>query len=292
MRFGKLTALTGVFIIALALMFGCSDDKTTSTPTVTYGSIDDPAFAPVKVQIDSTLSIFVGDILVGFDNLYAYPGDTISVRAEMTPPFVVPDQTAGLDTLIAVYENGWHYIYATYAGTVYNARVMDSIQYNIDGTPTQELSHEIDNVHFINNWEFTAVNPDVTHTDFMGRNDFDYAGLNLSTATINGTVNNNVEAVYIGVDTTMTHDFDFNFTAANVMVPITNRGWRASCPSAGTLDMTLTHTYYWTNAVTEGQGSTEWTIQVTFDNGRATITASNSVTTWRYECEVCQVSTT
>ncbi len=292
MRFGKLTALTGVLIIALALVYGCSDDKTTSTPTVTYGSIDDPNFVPVKAQIDSALSVFVGDILVGFDNLYASPGDTVSIRAELLmPPFVVPDPNAGLDTLIAIYENGWHYVYATYVGNVYNARVIDSIQFQIDGTPTQDPSYHVDQVHFINNWEFTAINPDVSHVDFTGRNDFDYTNLDQSTATINGTIDNNVEGVYIGVDTTMTNAFTFSFTATNVQVPKTYHGWKASCPTAGTLDMTMTHTFSWTNAVTEGNGATEWTIQVTFNDGTATVTASNSVATWRYEYDVCQVST-
>ncbi len=291
MRFGKLTVLTGVLIIALALMFGCSDDKTTSTPTVTYGSIDDPEFVPVKTQIDSVLTVFVDDILVGFDNLYAYPGDTESVRADLTPPFGSPAQSNGLDTLIAVYENGWHYVYATYSGEVYNARVMDSIQYQIDGTPVQDLSPSIDRVRFINSWDFTSVNPDVTHVDLAGRNNFDYTNLDQETATVSGTTVNNIEAAYIGVDTTMTNAFDFNFSATNIQIPKTVHGWRASCPIAGTLDMTMTHTYAWTNATTQGSGVNEWTIQVTFDNGTATITAGNATTTWRYECEVCQVAT-
>jgi len=291
MRFGKLTALTGVLLIALFVFYGCSNDKTTSTPTVTYGSIDDPEFVPVKTRIDSTLTIFIGDILVGFDNLYAYPDDTVSVRAELTPPFVVPDGTAGVDTLIALYDNGWYYVYATYTGNLYSARVTDSIQYQSNGTPVQDLSANIDFVHFINKWEFTAVNPDITHTDFDGRNNFTYANLDQSVSTINGETVNNVEAVYIGVDTTMTNNFDFSFTAANVQVARTIHGWKASCPVAGTLDMTMTHTYSWTHADTQGSGSGEWTIQVTFDNGTATITASNGTSNWRYECEICQVTT-
>lgn len=291
MRFGKLTALTGVLVIALAVIYGCSGDKTTSTPTITYGSIDDPQFVPVKTQIDTALTVFIGDILSGFDNLYAPPGDTQSVRAELTPPYLVPDPNANPDTLIAIYENGWHYVYAAYVGDVYHARITDSIRFEVDGTPIEGPSLDIDYIHFINSWEFTALNPDVSHINFTGRNDFDIANLDQNTATINGTTVNNVEAVYIGVDTTATSDFDFNFTATDVQIPKTSRGWKASCPTAGTLDMTMTHTFSWTTLQSNGSGSKEWTIQVTFNNGAATVTADNGTTTWRYQYEVCQVST-
>lgn len=290
MRFGKFTAFTGVFVIALALIWGCGDDKT-SAPTVTYGSIDDPEFVPVKTQIDSVLTDFVEDVLLGFDNLYSSRIDTTRIRAELTPPSIVPDPDANPDTLIAIYENGWHFIYATYVGDIYHSRVMDSIRFEVDGMPVEVPSANVDYIHFINNWEFTALNPAVSHIDFDGRNDFNFADLDQSVAIINGTTVNNIEIVYIGVDTTMTNSFNFDFSASDIHMPRTNQGWVATCPVAGTLDMTLTHTYSWTSNVTEGSGATEWTIQVTFNNGTATVTADNATTTWRYQCEICQLPT-
>jgi len=291
MRFGKLTALTGVLIILLAVLYGCSDDKTTSIPPVTYGSIDDPEFVPVKAQVDTVLSGFVRDVLTGLDNMYVQPGDTISVRTALTPPSVQPDLNAAPDTLLAVYQNGWHFIYATYTGQLYHSRLRDSIQFQVDGLPVQMLDPDVDFVHYIHNWTFTALDPNVTHADYTGRNEFEISDLDQQTAVINGSTANTLELVYIAPDTTMTNTFSFNFTATDVTVPQVAGGWYSGCPRTGTLNMTLSHVFSWTNNVSFGSRANNWTATVTFDDGTATVTATNGEQTWRYECHICTITT-
>jgi len=289
MRLGKFTALTGVILVSVAVIFGCSDDKSTTTPTVTYGSVDDPEFVPVKTQIDNTVSDIVADVVEGFDNLYVAPGDTTSVQAQLTPPATQPEPGADPDVLIATYENGWHHVYATYTGDVFYAQTSDSIRFEIDDVPVQQPTTEVDYLHYIDNWTFTALNQEVTHNDYTGRNDFEIANIDQTVAVINGSRVNTVETFFVDTDTTLTHMFTFNIDVTNLNVPRVSNQWTSACPQSGTLDIVLSNTWNWTNATTFGSGGTNWTVNVVFADGTATVTADNGETTWRYECDVCTI---
>lgn len=289
MQLGKLTVLTGVIIISMALIFGCSSDKKTVTPTITYGSLDDPEFVPVKTQIDNTVITMVEDILSGFANLYVAPGDTSSVQHQLTPPATQPDPDADPDVLIAIYENGWHFVYATYTGDVYYAETKDSVQFLADGTPVQQPSGEVDFIHYIDTWTFTALDQEVTHADFEGRNEFQLANLDQPVAVINGTTTNSVNTYFINGDTSMTNLFEFDIDVTDLNVPEVIGQWITGCPQSGVLDITLSNTFFWTNATTIGVGVVSWDIGVSFNDGTATVTATNGTTTWRYECEVCGI---
>lgn len=291
MRFGKLTALTGVLLVMLVVIYGCSDDKTTSTPAVTYGSLDDPVFVPIKAQIDNEVDQLLTDMLSGFDNMYVMPGDTSSVRAQLTPPLQEPEPDADPDTLIADFQDGWYFVYATYTGEVYHSRIADSIMYCLDGLPVERPTGGIDYIHFISSWTFTALDPTVTHVNFTGRNDFQFSNLDHSVSTINGNTVNTVEVVQIDPDITETNVFGFFVTVSNLNVPKESGGWYAACPQSGTLNFTLSHISIesWTGGAVYATSSAEWTVTVGFNNGTATVTASNGEGTWRYTSEVCTI---
>jgi hypothetical protein len=289
MRLGKLTALTGVMIISIAVIFGCSSDKSTPTGGTTYGSIDDPEFVPVKEQIDNTVTTLIEDILAGFNNLYVAPGDTSSVQNLLTPPATQPDPEADPDVLITIYENGWHFVYATYTGDVYYAEIGDSIQFRVDGVPVREPGTNVDYIHYIDNWQFTALDQEVTHIDFEGRNEFQIANLDQNVAVINGSTWTTVETNYMGLDTSMTNLFAFDVTIADINVPKVVGQWVTACPLSGTVTMDLSDTFEWTGPQSSGNGSIDWTVNVVFDDGNATVTATNGNDNWRYTCEVCVV---
>jgi hypothetical protein len=288
MQLGKLTALTGVIIISVAVIMGCSNDKST-TVTPNYGSLDDPQFVPVKTQIDDALDVLIEDILAGFDNLYVSPGDTSSVQANLTPPFFQPDPEIDPDIIVAVYENGWHIVHASYTGDIYHSAYIDSIMFMVVDAPVQEPSPEVDFIHHIDNWAFTAINQDATHVDFEGRNEFQLADLDQSVAVINGTTHNSVDTYFAGDDTTMTSLFVFDIDVNDLNIPKLVGQWLTACPLSGSLDVTLANTFEWTNATTSGGGSVQWTVNVTFNNGVANVTASNGSVTWLYGYQVCSI---
>ena len=290
MRLLKFTALAGMSILLCSFFVGCGSDDATPTASTAYGDNDDPEFVVVQEEINGLLVEIVDDMLDGFDNLYVTPGDTISARADLAPTGLGPDPglESGPDTLIAIYQNNWYYVYASRLGEVYRSRLWDSVQFRQDGVPQQGGS-SADYVHFIDNWEITSLNQSITHTDFDGRNDYIIEGLDSSLAVINGTTEHNVNAVYIGTDTTMAYDYAFNSTATDIQIPKFVTGWVTACPQSGTIEMTVTQDYEWTNATTSGEGSVEWTINVEFDYGTVTVRANNGTTTWRYTCDICTV---
>jgi len=287
MRFGKLTALTGILIMIAAGMYGCSDDKSTSTPAITYGPIDDPVFVPVKAQIDDAITTFVNDMRDGFENYYVAPGDWTTIRAQMMPPAIEPDLGADPETLIVIYQNDWHFVYATFLGDAFRSRVACSTQYQIDGIPVEDPQASVDFIHDIDNWRIMALDTDISHTNYTGRNDFQIANLDQNTATINGVTSNTVEIVYVDADSTMSDVYSFVFTVNNINVPRQDGEWESGCPCSGTLQMTLSHTYNWDNSITFGTGADGWNINVVFTNGIATVTADNGSDVWLYDIQVC-----
>ncbi|MEE9442105.1 MAG: hypothetical protein V3V99_05500 [candidate division Zixibacteria bacterium] len=289
MRLSKFTALAGMLIIATAFMISCSsNDNNVTTPTITYGDNDDPEFVPMQVQIDSVLYNFAADILDGLENLQIPPGDPTETRADLVPAGEIPLETDP-DTLFHVYQNGWHYVYAKNTGNTYESRLRDSVRYEIDNVAVETATYDVDYIHVIDNWTFTAVNQNVTHTDYAGHNEFEISGLDLNECTITSSTNNNISVHFVQGDSSMTNTFSFSINTDNLVVAKTNEGWKSGCPSSGTVSMTLSHVYTWDNGLTIGNGSSSWTIEATFDDGTATVTADNGTETWRYTCEVCTI---
>lgn len=292
MRLGKFTALAGMLIIATAFIISCSsdDDNTVTTPTVTYGDNNDPEFVPIQVQIDSVLQNFASDILSGLETLKTPPGDPTVTRADLVPAGEIPLENDP-DTLMHTYQNGWHYIYAKNTGNTYESRRRDSVRFEVNNLAVETASNEVDYIHAIDNWTFTAVNQNVTHTDYAGRNEFEIDGLNLNECTINSSSASNISVHFVQGDSSMTNTFGFTFTSDNIVVGKTVDGWNTGCPSSGTVALTLSHVYTWDNGLTIGNGSSSWTIGATFDDGTATVTADNGTETWQYTCEVCTIPT-
>jgi hypothetical protein len=288
MRFGTLTALAAALLVIMALAIGCSDDEAT-TPTITYGDNDDPAFVAVQTQIDEVLGSIVGDFASGMGSLYVLLGDTESVRAQLMPPWMVDNpEEEPVDTLITGYANDWHYVYASYLGEYYRSVYRDLLQYRIDGVPVEHPNASVDYIHTIKSWTITGLNQNVSHLDLNGRSDYVLSNLDQDVATVEGSGHHMTEVTYIAADTSFIGNYSFNVTVDNVQITKAPTGWINACPTSGTITLALSHVYTWTSAESSGNGSGTWTISATFADGTATVTANNGTTTWQYTAEVCQ----
>jgi hypothetical protein len=286
MRLGTFTALTGLAILTLGLLAGCSSDSKTAAPVV-YGANDDPLFVPVKAQIDNTITSTFGNITTGFNNLTSRPGDTTSVANQLTPPEHAPGPNGGPDSLVVTYVGGWYFISAIKSFTDYTARMRDSIEYKSNDLPVQGPNPTVDFVHYITNWAFNSTQQSQTHLDYAGRSDFQIANLDQLTAVVNGSSSRIAEVVYIAPDTTINHTYNFSLTASNLSIVRSNQGWASNCPSTGTISMALGHVYSWQRGSDFGTGSNNWTVTITMNNGTATVTAAHGSTTWRYTIQIC-----
>lgn len=288
MRLHTLTALALALMAVLAFVAGCSDDDAATTPAITYGDNDDPVFVPVQTQIDGVLDEMIGDFAAGMGNLYTNPGDTASIRAELIPPWMVPNpDEEPVDTLITGYQNEWHFVYASYLGDAYRSVFCDSIQFRIDGEAVETPTNDVDYIHNIANWAITCLNQNVSHLDLNGRSDYEFAALDQAVATVDGDGHHMVEITYVSADTSYFGNYNFNMTVAGVQVAKSPTGWNNACPVAGTITMTMSYVYAWTGPQSSGNGASSWTVTASFDQGTATVTASNGASTWQYVSDVC-----
>lgn len=290
MRFATITALAGMIILGLAFVAGCSDDQATA-PTITYADNEDPIFVSIKTQIDETLEGVVNDMTSGLGNIKAVPGDTVSIKADLMPIDIIPDPLEEVDTLIAIYQNDWYYVYASYYGDAYRAQLKDSVQYRIDGAVVEHPSLNVDYIHCIKNWNIAGLDPAVTHVDLSGRTEIEIDGLDGTVAAIEGNGYSTNELTYVAEDTTATANFSFEYTIANVQVAMGPVGWANACPVSGTMTLGLSYVYIWSNGSGSGNGSSAWTINASFNNGTATVTATNGASTWQYTREICTIAT-
>ena len=232
------------------------------------------------------MTTIVNDIASSFGNLYVQPGDDSSIIAQLSPPSVDPDPNADPD-VIHTYTDGWHYIYAYYDGEVYFSAISDSIQYSIAGDPVESPSVSVDGLHIINNWAFTTLNQAVTHTDYEGRDEFLVTKLDEAISAVSGTSEYSIQYSFIGTDTTMTTTFTFDMTVTDLQISKEILGWTSGCPTSGELVFSINHGIVWSNASTEGEDHTIWSIGVTFTDGSVVVNAGNGTENWRYETDIC-----
>jgi hypothetical protein len=81
-------------------------------------------------------------------------------------------------------------------------------------------------------------------------------------------------------------------TASNLSIVRNTIGWASNCPASGTVNLTVGHVWSWNKGGNFGTGSDNWTVNVTLNNGTATVNASNGTTTWHYTAELCTISGT
>lgn len=289
MRLSIVTALAGIIVVLMALVVGCSSKQTTTSPTITYGELNDPEFVLVKVQVDSVLTNIVSNVLSGLNNLSVAPGDTNSVQILMSPPSIEPEPDANPDSLLAVYVGDWNYVYATYTGSSYFSRLRDSIQYKDGGVVQKSPSGTVDYIHNITNWTFTALDQSTSHSDYLGRLDFELGSLDQSIATINGSYLTIIKNVYVGFDSSFTEIYSFDIDATGFRVSRTSGEWASGCPTAGTLTIDLDYIYSWENNIAFGSGNSSWTATANFLNGTATVTLSDGTTLWQYMVATCTI---
>jgi len=287
MRLGKLSALVGVIFCTLVFFIGCSDSTSSG---IQYADIDDEDFVPVKAQIDTLLTEMVFDLGQGFSNLYVVPGDEGNDVVQLGPAALEPDPETDPDSLFSSYSNGWYYVYADYTSSVYSVVIEDSVQYLIDDTPV-EFDASADEVNFIENYEFTALEQTETHCDYSGRSDFNFSDLDTDIATIGGTAEHDRSVYWVSGDSSLTSVYNFDAEYTNLQI-LKYENWSCNCPNAGMATLTMTRGTSWDFDGDTGTGNTSWTITVVFDAGTATVTASDGSSTWRYTCDVCTVNGT
>ncbi|MEW5995290.1 MAG: hypothetical protein AB1744_12990, partial [Candidatus Zixiibacteriota bacterium] len=260
MRFNKLVLSVGVILLAglLVLAVGCGKDKEKSTEPADF---NDPNFVAVQGEIerfvDSTLDFFTS----GVSNIQGLATDTI-VDPILYSPTPIDTVT---DSVSASYESGWHVVYIGLNRENFASVLRDSIRFLNDGVPQQNPSG-LDQLLYKHYWAYNMTDTTVTHFSFTGNNDFNFTGLDTDEATIAGAHDMSVHWKQVTADSTVWRDYDIDATVTNVHIRKTPVGWINQCPVSGAVSGAVQMIY---QKDTDAPDTTNWTVNVVFDNGSA-----------------------
>jgi hypothetical protein len=279
-------------LLALLLWVGgCSSDKSVTTG-ITPGVENDPGFLLVQDHINN----YLDSVNVTYQMALAKTQPT--TEAPWLPDRSKWDDGSLSDPLIGkihdevdVYEinyaNGWHTInfanYNTYAAYL----LCDSIQFQIDQL-SLAAAEGADYMRYIRHWSFTSKNTDVTHIDLSGHFDYEFSGLDLDVATINGTDDFMVTWNYISADSTVEAVFAFETTVNDLDINrSTDDFWSCGCPVSGSVNLNLEVSYTKDGGDFPILTTRSWEITADIENGSATITAISGDNYWEYTYDMC-----
>lgn len=267
----------GLTIVTCLVLAGCGDDETTNS---NLGSLTDPEFMVVQTEVasfvDSTLD-FLGNGLNTLQGISTGDGSIIPAQYVVDPN--------GNDVLDVSYADGWHVIYMSKHYTDYATSLRDSVQFLNDGV-AQQLPVSIDQLTFKHHWDYDVVDTTITHAVLAGNSSFDFQGLDLGTATINGANTLNIHTKLVTDDSTVWRDIIVEATVTDLTVANSAfSGW-GQCPTSGTVTCDVDMVYY---KDTDDPVVTSWTVTSTFSNGTMNVACASNGINWNYSSDVCTV---
>jgi hypothetical protein len=162
----------------------------------------------------------------------------------------------------------------------------DSIQFLKNGQPLQ-TSSGLDALKYKHHWQYVDKDTTVTYRTYTGNADYTFSGLNTATATIAGSNELQIDSKTVHTDSTVWRDFTISATLTNVKVNQTPSGWVQGCPSSGSISASVEMVY---QKDTDDPVTTNWTVNVSFNDGHMSVVVNRGSTSWMYDTQVCTTS--
>lgn len=275
MRFHKLLAVLG--LIAVIAFVGCGSDS--SAPTQTTGSILDPEFVAVQGEIDFFVDSTLDFVVNGLANLTVLVGED-----ELIDPVHYGSIDPESDYVSSSYVDGWHVVTITRDRDNYGVYLQDSIQFNGPTGLVQQIPVSCAGLTYNHFWTYVVYDTSVSHSNYEGRCDMTFVGLDGSMATINGTHDLTIQSKYVDGDAITYRTFGFDADINDLGVAKTPVGWAQGCPSTGTVTGVIEMAY------DDGDGTpvtTDWSYTLRFTDGTMSATVRRGTVVWTYSTDVC-----
>ena len=264
-------------VIGLSLLvIGCSGDSNSSN--LTPGSLSDPNFVAVQIEVNNLVDSTVSYISSGLNNLSVLPGDTDVVIVSYGP---IPGDSVSADY---VYEGGWHIVSWTgsFSGKISSFR--DSIQFQDNlGQPQQDNS-STETLIYKRRWAVSFVDTAISHTNYTGVANLTLDYLGSGSATVNGSHNVDAFIKTVTSDSTVWRDISIKSTVSNLAIVETPGGWQQNCPLSGTIGSAADMTY---TKDTAAPVISAWSFSTKFTNGSISVGAVSETTSWSYSGQIC-----
>ncbi len=268
MRSRNLVLFSAAAVALVAgLITGCS--KNSSGPS---NPITNPEFGYVAAHSADVVDSLVGLTDLGLDMTVAANND------------VLTDLAFGpLPTDSSSIEDTWHIFVLTNSASGVTNAYIDSVQFLLNGT-ARVRPEGADQMQYVRNWSSTADDTTVSYKNTEVHTILNAINTDDAAATISGETVITVHDVDKSGSDPVVRDLTINGVVANYHVDRSN-GWNAGCPISGTItiDATLAVTVGAAEAV-----SSDWTFEVTFEEGKTTVTATEAGKTVAYTSPVCE----
>lgn len=282
MRSHKLFMLLGavIAILSMAVIIGCSsnDDPVTGNP----GTTPDPNFVVVQANVDKFIDSTVSFLFAGLEGPSRIPADDSAIIRSQLGPEPPPGIGASYS-----YGNGWHVVQI--AGVVNGSDFLynDSMKFLDTAGLAMETIIDPASLVYKHIWGLTAIDTTVTHENYLGHMDIDFAGLNTDQAIINGNASVEIYSKNITVDSVVVRDFSIQVAIGNIQVDKALSVWTHGCPTNGTISAVLTSIY---QKDANAPDTTTWSITASFTDGQVNTNVVSGSQSWNYDRTVCAVT--
>jgi hypothetical protein len=255
-----LFAITGMIV-------GCS--KNSSGPT---NPITNPEFNYMAAQSNEVVDSLVGLTDLALDM-------TVAVTDE-----VLNDLAFGpMPTDSFSVQDAWHIYLLTNSASGVTSSYIDSVVFLLNGEP-QVRPEGANEMYYIRNWSGTSDDTTVSYKNTEVRTFLNAINTDDAAATLTGSAQIAILDVDKSGGEVVVRELTMNGTIADYNVDRTN-GWNSGCPTSGTITVEATL------SVTVGAAAptvSEWTFEVTFENGRTIVVASEGGQQFSYRIQTCQ----
>ncbi len=255
-----------IAVVATGLIIGCSKKSTAPTNPIT-----NPEYNYMVSQSNEVVDSLVGLTDLGLDMTIAATDD------------ILKDLAFGpLPTDSSSVEDTWHIFLLTNSASGVTSSYIDSVQFSRNGN-AQSNPVGANELTYVRNWSSNADDTTESYKNTEVRSTFTATGTDQSIATVNGEAQVTITDVDKSGTETVVRELTLSGTISNYMVDRSN-GWNAGCPTSGTITIEASL------AVTVGDAApiaSDWTVDVTFEEGKTTVTVTESGKTVSFKSNVC-----
>ena len=280
MRSSKVIFAGGLALLAILglLMFGCSDDKSSSVVgTSVIHSEYDVLQEAVDANVDSMLALFnTGLNIIDMGN-----NDENEISAtDVLYSAVRPD---------SVNVSGeWYLIYNTEGnlGLGYSNVLLDSIRFIRNGS-FLDTPQGADAMNIRHHWTYNNLDTTVSYANYGVVGDFNLYGVDQETVTVNGINSVQVNMKEFENDLSIRHQYTMENTFTNLVVENVDGDYNFGCPISGSISVTVEMTYQIAENIAD---ISNWEFVYTFENGNAQVQVVRGSDHENYTCEFCQLN--
>jgi hypothetical protein len=276
MRSHKLVFVLGLIVLGgLGLVLaGCSSDDTPTSRSNATDSEYTSVMSEVNTLIDTSLSLVAQRLkLVDL-------GTHVDTSGRLSDLLLT---AFGLDSVV---EGGnWLILYDADLGAAYSNYYLDSIQFR-NGQTVVANARNADRMTVRRRWEVTCLDTTQSHTNYAMVSQFVFTNINTEQVRVNATIGLEVESMDEGLTMNTYETMAVSMIMGDLAVTPSGNPSANGCPVSGTCQVSVDRES-WRD--TPPGTESHWEFMLTFADGLASATVTNTIMDTTYAQQFCSV---